>query len=95
MKKPYEMTIDEIKARYFADATTAEASAKKHLLHLAEVETERQHTTYPTATTTFKANSVKRVQHYIDICTPQEKAYKEYQTFIKAMKKSIAMCKEV
>ena len=79
---------------YFPDTATAEEAERKHLLYLAEVETWRQSNTYPTATATFKANSVKRVQHYIDICTPQEQLYPEYNTFIQAMEKSIAMCKE-
>lgn len=94
MKKPYEMTIEETRAMYFPDTTTAEEAERKHLLYLAEVETWRQNNTYPTATTAFKANSVKRVQHYIDIRTPQERLYSEYQTFIQAMEKSIAICKE-
>jgi len=68
----------------------------EHLIMLADSEKQRQNDgTYTNATEIFKANSIKRIQHYIDVRTPQEKALPEYNIFIQAMEKSIAMCKDV
>ena len=62
---------------------------------LADSEKRSQNDgTYTNASEIYKANSIKRIQHYIDVRTSQEKALPEYKTFIRAMEKSIAMCKE-
>ena len=91
-KKLY--TIDQIKKCYFPETPDPDKGIADHLLMLAEVETKRQGSNvYTLANETFKANSIKRILHYIEICTPKEKAMPEYKMFKAAMEKSIAMCK--
>ena len=93
MEKYY--TIEQIKKRYFPTVKSYDESCADHLLYLADVEKTRQNdNTYTLASDTFKANSVKRIQHYIEVCTPKEKAMPEYQIFKAAMEKSIVMCTE-
>lgn len=89
------MTIEQIKKRYFPTEKPQRQAIAEHLIMLADSEKQRQNDgTYTNAAEIFKANSIKRIQHYIDVRTLQEKALPEYQTFIQTMEKSIAICKE-
>lgn len=89
------MTIEQIKKRYFPTEKPQRQAIAEHLMMLIDSEKQRQNDgTYANATEICKANSIKRIQHYIDVRTLQEKALPEYKMFIQTMERSIAMCKE-
>ncbi len=89
------MAIEQIKKRYFPTEKPQRQAIAEHLIMLADSEKQSQNDgTYTNASEIYKANSIKRIQHYIDVRTSQEKALPEYKTFIQAMEKSIAMCLE-
>lgn len=89
------VSIEQTKARYFPEEVNQNEALANHLLMLANAETVRQvDGIYQSACKTFKDNSGKRIRQYIKNRTDKEKAMPEYKTFIEAMNKSLAMCKE-
>ena len=66
---------------------------RQHLLMLANAEKSR-HDEYVSASAEFKENSIKRILHYIEIRTEEEKRLVEYKTFIEAMEKSLELCRK-
>lgn len=92
MKSDKNLTIKQIKEKYFADTSTKEDCQRKHLIILAQSEEQRRiDGTYTKSNMTFKQNSINRIKKYISNRTTKEKEMKEYQVFIDSMEKSLAV----
>lgn len=86
------LTLEQIKEKYFYVEKTAEQLTAEHLLHLAECEeTRRNDGTYSRISDVYKQNSVKRINRYINNRTEAEKLIPEYKIFIESMNKSLAI----
>ena len=87
------MTVQETKDRYFYyEDYTHEKHIRKHLLYLAEHEEHNRKTgIYNNIPATYKRNNIKRIRHYIDTFTAEEKQMSEYKVFLDSMEKSIKM----
>ncbi len=87
------MTVQETKDRYFYyEDYTHEKHIRKHLLFLAQCEEYRRGSgEYNNIPATYKRNNIKRIKHYIDTFTAEEKQMSEYKVFLDSMEKSIKM----
>ena len=91
-EKDRNLSIEQIKQKYFADKITQEEIAAQHLLHLAECEKHRRdNREYNRVSATYKQNGINRIKHYIELRTEAEKLMPEYKIFIDSMKKSLAI----
>lgn len=91
-KADRQLTVEQIKEKYFSNIPTAEELNAKHLLHLAECEeNNRNNGIYNGISNTYKQNSIKRINRYITNRTEAEKLMPEYKIFIASMEKSLAM----
>lgn len=91
-EKDRNLSIEQIKQKYFADKITQEEIAVQHLLHLAECEKHRRDNgEYNRVSATYKQNGINRIKHYIELRTEAEKLMPEYKIFIDSMKKSLAI----
>ena len=91
-EKDRNLSIEQIKQKYFADKITQEEITAKHLLHLAECERyRRDNGEYNRVSATYKQNSINRIKHYIELRTEAEKLMPEYKIFIDSMEKSLAI----
>lgn len=95
-EKDRNLTLEQIKQKYFADESTQKEITAKHLLHLAECEQSRRNSgEYNRVSETYKQNSINRIKHYIELRTEEEKQMPEYKIFIDSMEKSLAIFEEV
>ena len=86
------LSIEQIRQKYFSDKTTQEEINAQHLLHLAECEQyRRDNGEYNGVSATFKQNGINRIKHYIELRTEAEKQMPEYKIFIDSMEKSLAI----
>lgn len=91
-EKDRNLSIEQIRQKYFADKTTQEKITAQHLLHLAECEQyRRDNGEYNRVSATYKQNSINRIKHYIELRTEAEKLMPEYKIFIDSMGKSLAI----
>ena len=91
-EKDRNLSIEQIRQKYFADKTTQEGITAQHLLHLAECEQyRRDNGEYNRVSATYKQNSINRIKHYIELRTEAEKRMPEYKIFIDSMEKSLAI----
>ena len=91
-EKDRNLSLEQIKQKYFADKITQEEITAKHLLHLAECEQHRRDNgEYNRVSATYKQNSINRIKHYIELRTEAEKRMPEYKIFIDSMEKSLAI----
>ena len=91
-EKDRNLSIEQIKQKYFADKITQEEIAAQHLLHLAECEKHRRDNgEYNRVSATYKQNGINRIKHYIELRTEAEKLMPEYKIFIDSMEKSLAI----
>ena len=91
-EKDRNLSIEQIKQKYFADKITQKEIAAQHLLHLAECEHHRRDNgEYNRVSSTYKQNSINRINHYIELRTEAEKLMPEYKIFIDSMEKSLAI----
>ena len=89
-EKDRNLTLEQIKQKYFADVPTQKETTAKHLLHLAECEQSRRNSgEYNGVSETYKQNSINRIKHYIELRTEAEKQMPEYKIFIDSMEKSL------
>ena len=89
-KADRQLTVEQIKEKYFSDVPTAEELNAEHLLHLAECEQHRRDNgEYNRVSATYKQNSINRIKHYIELRTEAEKQMPEYKIFIDSMEKSL------
>lgn len=94
-EKDRNLSLEQIKQKYFADKITQEEIAAQHLLHLAECEKHRRDNgEYNRVSATYKQNSINRIKHYIELRTEAEKRMPEYKIFIDSMEKSLAIFEE-
>ena len=92
MKSDRNLTVKQIKEKYFADTQTKEDCQRKHLVMLAENEEQKRNDgTYTNASIVFKKNSIDRIKKYIGNRTAEERTMNEYHVFIDSMEKSLAM----
>ena len=91
-EKDRNLSIEQIRQKYFADKITQEEITAKHLLHLAECEQyRRDNGEYNRVSATYRQNSINRIKHYIELRTEAEKLTPEYKIFIASMEKSLAI----
>ena len=91
-EKDRNLSLEQIKQKYFADKITQEEIEAQHLLHLAEYEQSRRNNgEYNRVSATYKQNSINRIKHYIELRTEAEKLMPEYKIFIDSMEKSLAI----
>ena len=64
------LSIEQIKQKYFVNELTEKEIKAQHLLHLAKCEQfYRDSGEYSGVSATFKQNSINRIKHYIDLRT--------------------------
>lgn len=91
-KADRELTVEQIKEKYFSDTKSKEQLQAEHMLFLAECEENRRNDgTYSKISNIYKQNSIRRINHYISLITEAEKLMPEYKIFIASMEKSLAM----
>ena len=89
------LSIEQIRQKYFSDKTTQEEINAQHLLHLAECEQyRRDNGDYNGIPEVYKQNNINRIKHYIELRTEAEKLMPEYKIFIASMEKSLAILSE-
>ena len=89
-EKDRNLSLEQIKQKYFTNKITQEEIPAEHLLHLAEYEQyRRDNGEYNRASATYKQNSINRIKHYIELRTEAEKQMPEYKMFIDSMEKSL------
>ena len=94
-EKDRNLSLEQIKQKYFTDKITQEEATAKHLLHLAECEQyRRDNGEYNRVSATYKQNSINRIKHYIELRTEAEKLMPEYKIFIASMEKSLAILRK-
>lgn len=89
-------TVQETKDRYFfTEDYSHEKHIRKHLLYLAEHEDHNRKTgAYNNIPAAYKGNNIRRIKHYIDTYTEEEKQMSEYKIFLDSMEKSIQILKK-
>lgn len=86
------LSIEQIKEKYFTGIETKEDYQREHLIMLAKSEEKRRvDGSYTNISEIFKQNSINRIKKYISNRTVEERKMKEYQVFINSMKESIVM----
>ena len=86
------LSLEQIKQKYFANEPTEQEITAKHLLHLAKCEQHyRDSGEYSRISATYKQNNINRIKHYIELRTEAEKQMPEYKIFIDSMEKSLAI----
>ena len=91
-EKDRNLSIEQIRQKYFSDKTTQEEIKAEHLLHLAECERHRRDNgEYNGIPEVYKQNNINRIKHYIELRTEEEKQMPEYKIFIDSMEKSLAI----
>ena len=91
-EKDRNLSLEQIKQKYFTNKITQEEITAEHLLHLAECEQCRRNSgEYNGVSATYKQNSINRIKHYIELRTEAEKRMPEYKIFIASMEKSLAI----
>ena len=91
-EKDRNLSLEQIKQKYFTDKITQEEITVEHLLHLAECEQHRRNSgEYNGVSAAYKRNSINRIKHYIELRTEAEKLMPEYKIFIDSMEKSLAI----
>ena len=91
-EKDRNLSLEQIKQKYFTDKITQEEIKAQHLLHLAECEQHRRDNgEYNRVSATYKQNSINRIKHYIELRTKAEKQMPEYKIFIDSMEESLTI----